>query len=109
MITFVLSQLDSLGRNEIASRLTLNCMDAYVEPQKLRDITVTILDVGEIDFFFLELPLHVITVLLLKQWKMIFLMHRYIELLVEFSDCVVLSVLWNCKIRSEFTVPVEQV
>ncbi|XP_065059614.1 maspardin-like [Rhopilema esculentum] len=42
---FLVERLDSLGRNEIASRLTLNCMDAYVEPQKLRDVTVTILDV----------------------------------------------------------------
>jgi len=44
-VDFLVEKLDSLGRNEIASRLTLNCMDAYVEPQKLRDITVTILDV----------------------------------------------------------------
>jgi len=44
-IDFMVERLDSLGRAEIASRLTLNCMDAYVEPQKLLGIKVTILDV----------------------------------------------------------------
>lgn len=44
-IDFMVERLDSLGRAEIASRLTLNCTDSYVEPQKLREIPITILDV----------------------------------------------------------------
>ncbi|XP_066916656.1 maspardin-like [Clytia hemisphaerica] len=44
-IDFMVERLDSLGRAEIASRLTLNCTDSYVEPQKLRGIPVTVMDV----------------------------------------------------------------
>lgn len=44
-IDFMVERLDSLGRAEIASRLTLNCTDSYVEPQKLRGIPLTVLDV----------------------------------------------------------------
>lgn len=44
-IDFMVERLDSLGRREIASRLTLNCIDSYVEPQKLLDVDLTILDV----------------------------------------------------------------
>lgn len=44
-IDFLVEKLDNLGRSEIASRLTLNCADAYVEPQKLHDVTLTVLDV----------------------------------------------------------------
>ena len=39
-------QLDSFGQQELASRLTLNCMNAYIEPQKIKDIPVTIIDVS---------------------------------------------------------------
>ena len=38
-------QLDNLSQQELASRLTLNCMNCYVEPQKLRDLDITIMDV----------------------------------------------------------------
>lgn len=44
--SLLILQLDSLGRAEIASRLTLNCTDSYVEPQKLRGIKITLLDVS---------------------------------------------------------------
>lgn len=44
-IDFMVEKLDTLGRAEIASRLTLNCTDSYIEPQKLRGISLTILDV----------------------------------------------------------------
>jgi len=44
-IDFMVERLDGLGRSEIASRLTLNCKDSYVEPQKLLGIHITILDV----------------------------------------------------------------
>lgn len=37
-----------LDRNQLASRLTLNCTDSYVEPQKLKDVYVTIMDVSGI-------------------------------------------------------------
>lgn len=39
-------QLDILDRNQLASRLTLNCTDNYVEPQKLKEVYVTIMDVS---------------------------------------------------------------
>ena len=39
-------QLESLGRSELASRLTLNCLDSYVEPQKLHGIPTTLIDVS---------------------------------------------------------------
>ena len=42
---FVL-QLDTLERSQLAARLTLNCSDNYVEPQKLKDVYVTIMDVS---------------------------------------------------------------
>ena len=32
-------------RSELASRLTLNCSESYVEPQNLKDMRVTIMDV----------------------------------------------------------------
>lgn len=39
-------QLDSLTQQDLASRLTLNCINCYVEPQKLTTIEcVTIIDV----------------------------------------------------------------
>ena len=39
-------QLDTLERAQLASRLTMNCVDNYVEPQKLKDVYVTIMDVS---------------------------------------------------------------
>lgn len=39
-------QLDMLDRSQLSSRLTLNCTDSYVEPQKLKDVYVTIMDVS---------------------------------------------------------------
>ncbi len=42
---FVL-QLESLNQSELASRLTMNCQNSYVEPHKIKDIAVTIMDVG---------------------------------------------------------------
>ena len=37
--------MDSLSRGQLASRLTLNCLDSYVEPQKLKDVYITVMDV----------------------------------------------------------------
>lgn len=47
-------KLESLGQSELASRLTLNCQNSYVEPHKIRDIPVTIMDVSESQFFKLN-------------------------------------------------------
>ncbi|XP_048735832.1 uncharacterized protein LOC125651303 [Ostrea edulis] len=44
-IDFLVERLDSLSQSELASRLTLNCMNCYIEPQKLQDVDVTIMDV----------------------------------------------------------------
>ncbi|XP_076350172.1 maspardin-like isoform X1 [Tachypleus tridentatus] len=44
-VDFMVDQLDSLTQPELASRLTLNCMNCYVEPQKLSDIPMTIISV----------------------------------------------------------------
>ncbi|CAI8024061.1 Maspardin [Geodia barretti] len=44
-IDFMVERLDTLERSQLAARLTLNCSDNYVEPQKLKDIYVTIIDV----------------------------------------------------------------
>lgn len=41
-----LLQLESLSQSELASRLTLNCQNSYVEPHKIKDVAVTIIDVG---------------------------------------------------------------
>jgi len=38
-------QLDSLSQSELASRLTLNCVDGYVSPQKLQHLPTMIIDV----------------------------------------------------------------
>uniref|UniRef100_A0A8C9ILJ5 SPG21 abhydrolase domain containing, maspardin n=1 Tax=Piliocolobus tephrosceles TaxID=591936 RepID=A0A8C9ILJ5_9PRIM len=45
-IDFMVDRLESLGQSELASRLTLNCQNSYVEPHKIRDIPVTIMDAG---------------------------------------------------------------
>uniref|UniRef100_A0A098LXE7 Maspardin n=1 Tax=Hypsiglena sp. JMG-2014 TaxID=1550645 RepID=A0A098LXE7_9SAUR len=44
-IDFMVDRLESLGQSELASRLTLNCQNSYVEPHKIRDVPVTIMDV----------------------------------------------------------------
>lgn len=50
-IIFLL-QLDSLTQNELASRLTLNCMNCYVEPQKISQLPITIMDVSVLWLLF---------------------------------------------------------
>jgi len=42
---FLLSRLEGLGQQELASRLTLNTAPAHVEPQAVNDLPVTIMDV----------------------------------------------------------------
>ncbi|XP_065836559.1 maspardin-like [Oscarella lobularis] len=42
---FIVERLENLERSQLASRMTLNCTSAYVEPQKLRDVSITIMDV----------------------------------------------------------------
>ncbi|GFQ70690.1 maspardin [Trichonephila clavata] len=44
-IDFMVEKLDSLSQQELASRLTLTCMNCYVEPQKLTGLPITIMDV----------------------------------------------------------------
>uniref|UniRef100_A0A1W7RA91 Maspardin n=1 Tax=Hadrurus spadix TaxID=141984 RepID=A0A1W7RA91_9SCOR len=44
-IDFMVEKLDGMSQSELASRLTLNCMNCYVEPHKLQGISVTALDV----------------------------------------------------------------
>ncbi|KAK7063115.1 Maspardin [Halocaridina rubra] len=43
-IDFMVERLDRLSQSELASRMTLNCFPAYIEPQKVQ-VDVTILDV----------------------------------------------------------------
>lgn len=42
---FILERLESLGQEELASRLTLTTAPAHVEPQNVNDLMVTIIDV----------------------------------------------------------------
>uniref|UniRef100_A0A8C1GFV3 SPG21 abhydrolase domain containing, maspardin n=1 Tax=Cyprinus carpio TaxID=7962 RepID=A0A8C1GFV3_CYPCA len=44
-IDFMVDRLESLNQSELASRLTMNCQNSYVEPHKIKDIAVTIMDV----------------------------------------------------------------
>uniref|UniRef100_A0A1B6M629 Maspardin n=1 Tax=Graphocephala atropunctata TaxID=36148 RepID=A0A1B6M629_9HEMI len=45
-VDFMVERLDSLSQQDLASRLTLNCVHSYVEPQKLNYVElVTIIDV----------------------------------------------------------------
>nr|CAD7441793.1 unnamed protein product [Timema bartmani] len=44
-IDFMVERLESLTQQELASRLTLNCMTCYVEPQKIMSLPITIMDV----------------------------------------------------------------
>ncbi|KAG8145183.1 hypothetical protein E2320_013547 [Naja naja] len=49
-IDFMVDRLESLGQSELASRLTLNCQNSYVEPHKIRDVPVTIMDIHLLQF-----------------------------------------------------------
>lgn len=44
-VDFMVEKLDGLSQAQLASRLTLNCMSAYVEPQKISDVPITLIDV----------------------------------------------------------------
>ncbi|XP_043280675.1 maspardin-like [Venturia canescens] len=44
-IDFMVERLESLNQPELASRLTMNCVSCYVEPQKISNLPITILDV----------------------------------------------------------------
>lgn len=46
-IDFISDTLDSLSQSELASRLTLNCVDGYVVPQKLQHLPTMIIDVND--------------------------------------------------------------
>ncbi len=45
-VEFMSEKLDTLSQSELASRLTLNCVNCYVEPQKLHNLSITIMDVS---------------------------------------------------------------
>ena len=45
-IEFMNLSLEQLTQKELASRLTLNCSNSYVKPQRLKDIHITIIDVS---------------------------------------------------------------
>ena len=45
-IEFMNLCLDSLTQKELASRLTMNCSNSYVKPEKLQHINLTIIDVS---------------------------------------------------------------
>jgi len=44
-VEFILEKLDSLSQQELASRMTLNCVNCKVDTRKLGAITTTIIDV----------------------------------------------------------------
>lgn len=44
-IDFMVEKLESLSQQDLASRLTMNCINSYVEPQRIRNTPVTIIDV----------------------------------------------------------------
>ncbi|XP_072942709.1 maspardin-like [Epargyreus clarus] len=46
-IDFMVERLESLTQSELASRLTLNCAPGYVQPQLLKDMPLTIMDVWD--------------------------------------------------------------
>nr|XP_046272651.1 maspardin isoform X3 [Scatophagus argus] len=53
-IDFMVDRLESLNQSELASRLTLNCQNSYVEPHKIKDVAVTIIDVFDQSALSLE-------------------------------------------------------
>ncbi|XP_068971919.1 maspardin-like [Bombus flavifrons] len=44
-IDFMVERLESLTQPELASRLTMNCVNCYVQPQKICHLPITIIDV----------------------------------------------------------------
>ncbi|XP_046434957.1 maspardin-like [Neodiprion fabricii] len=44
-IDFMVERLESLTQPELASRLTMNCVSCYVQPQKISHLPITIIDV----------------------------------------------------------------
>lgn len=44
-IDFMVERLESLTQPELASRLTMNCVNCYVQPQKISQLQITIMDV----------------------------------------------------------------
>lgn len=46
-VDFMSERLEKLSQAELSSRLTLNCMNCYVEPHKLTTIPVTLMDVSK--------------------------------------------------------------
>ncbi|XP_001606216.2 maspardin [Nasonia vitripennis] len=44
-IDFMVERLESLTQPELASRLTMNCVSCYVQPQKICQLPITIMDV----------------------------------------------------------------
>ncbi|XP_077567823.1 maspardin isoform X1 [Stigmatopora nigra] len=53
-IDFMVDRLESLNQRELASRLTLNCQNSYVEPHKIKDVTMSIIDVFDQSALSLE-------------------------------------------------------
>ena len=49
LVLFAITQMEGLGQETLASRLTLNCINNYVEPQRIHNqqIPVTIIDVSD--------------------------------------------------------------
>ena len=45
-VLFMTERLERLSQQELASRLTLNCVGSYVEPQRLQSISITVIDVS---------------------------------------------------------------
>ncbi|XP_013187612.2 maspardin [Amyelois transitella] len=46
-IDFMVERLESLTQSELASRLTLNCTPCFVQPEHLKNIPITIMDVWD--------------------------------------------------------------
>ncbi len=44
---FMAGTLESLSQSCLASRSTLNCMPAYVQPQNINDLPITVMDVWD--------------------------------------------------------------
>lgn len=45
-VLFMTERLERLSQQELASRLTLNCVGSYIEPQRLQSISITVIDVS---------------------------------------------------------------
>ncbi|XP_057319546.1 maspardin-like [Microplitis mediator] len=44
-VDFMVEKLESLTQSELASRLTINCVNSYVQPHKMGNLPITIIDV----------------------------------------------------------------